>query len=89
VSDDLDPKRAAAAIAIEAWCTDDHDEPSTLAHVVVIVEMQTLSGRRWLHRLSATGTEGADELTTWLRRGMLAEALEPPVWETADQEDDA
>jgi hypothetical protein len=72
---DLGPSAAAAAKAIETWCCEDHEEPSQLVHAVIVIEMQTLSGERWLHRCGVTGTDGFHDMPPWVRDGMLQHAI--------------
>lgn len=87
-SDDANPKRAAWAKLIEEHCADGHDEPSTLVSAVIVAEMQTLDGTKWLHRSAATGTDGEDRTTSWLRRGMFVTAIEMERMNGDDEEDE-
>lgn len=69
--------RQSVVGAAQEWIADRDDEVGggVITAWVMVVEVMAPDGRRVLARISGNGI-GTSELTSWQRRGMLAEAAE-------------
>lgn len=77
MSDEHQVHRDAIVAAAQEWMASRSDEVggSVITAWVMVIEVVAPNGERALARVSGTGV-GAQEVTKWLRRGMLAEAAE-------------